>query len=67
LEDGREDINFATSKNVIVKSTTFPHSDIREHARASTDGVTYNHVDHVLIDKRRHSNVLDALSFGGAD
>jgi hypothetical protein len=60
-------VNFATLKNLIDKSTTFPHSDIHKHTRTSPDGVTYNHIDHVLIDKRRHSNVLDALSFGGAD
>jgi len=33
----------------------------------SPDGATQNQIAHVLIDKRRHSNVLGALSFGGAD
>jgi hypothetical protein len=29
----------------------------------STDGKTYNHIDHILVDRRRHSNVLDLCSF----
>jgi hypothetical protein len=44
-------VNFATSKNLIVKSTTFPHRDIHKHTWTSPDGVTYNQKDHVLIDK----------------
>jgi hypothetical protein len=45
-------VNFATSKNVIVKSTTFPHRDIHKRTWTSPDGVTHNQIDHVLIDKR---------------
>ena len=33
----------------------------------SPDGKTYNHIDHVLIDRRWHSNVLDVRSFWGAE
>jgi exonuclease III len=45
-------VNFATSKNVTVKSTTFSQRDIHKHTWTSADGVTYNQIDHVLIDKR---------------
>jgi endonuclease/exonuclease/phosphatase family metal-dependent hydrolase len=44
-------VNFATSKNLIVKSTTFPHRDIHKHTWTSPDEVTHNQIDHVLIDK----------------
>jgi hypothetical protein len=44
-------INFATSKNLIVKST-FPHRDIHKHTLTSPDCVTHNQVYHVLLDKR---------------
>jgi hypothetical protein len=60
-------VNFATSKNLIVNSTTFPHRDIHKHTWTSADGVTYNQRNHVLTDKRRHSNILDTRSFRGAD
>jgi hypothetical protein len=45
-------VNFPTSKNLIVKSTTFPHCDIHKYTWTSPDGVTHSQTDHVLIDKR---------------
>jgi hypothetical protein len=52
-------VNFANLKNLIVKSTTFPHGNIRRHTWTSPSGVTHNQRDHVLIEKRRHTNILD--------
>jgi exonuclease III len=66
-DNGVRVVNFATSKNLIVTSTTFPHCDIHKHTWTSPDGVTHNQIDHVLIDKIRHSNILDVRSFRGAD
>jgi exonuclease III len=65
-DNGVRVVNFATSKNLILKST-FPHRDIHKHTWTSPDGVIHNQTDHVLIDKRRHSNLLDNRSFRGAD
>jgi exonuclease III len=47
-------VNFATLENLFVKGITFPHHDIHKHTWTSPDGVTYNQIDHVLIDKRQH-------------
>jgi hypothetical protein len=52
-------VNFATLKNLIVKSTTFLCCDIHKHTWTSPDGITHNQIDYVLIDKRQHSNILD--------
>jgi len=60
-------VNFATSKNLVVKSTMFPHRNIHKYTWNSTDGKTHNHIDHVLIDRRWHSSVVDVRSFRGAD
>jgi hypothetical protein len=57
-DNGVRVVNFATSKNLNVKSTTFPHRDIHKHTWTSPDGVTHNQIDHVLIDIRRHSIIL---------
>jgi hypothetical protein len=54
-DNGVRVVNFATSKNLIVKST-FPHRDIHKHTWSSDD-VTHNQIYHILIDKR-HSNIL---------
>jgi hypothetical protein len=37
-------VNFSTSKNLIVKSTTFPYRDIHKRTLNSPDGVTHNHI-----------------------
>jgi endonuclease/exonuclease/phosphatase family metal-dependent hydrolase len=66
-DNGVRVVNFATSKNLIVKSTTFPNRDIHKHIWTYPDGVKHNQIDHILIDKRRHSNTLDVRSFRGAD
>jgi hypothetical protein len=51
-DDGVRVENSATSKNIIVKSTTFSHRDIHKHTLTSHDGVIHNQTDHVLTDKR---------------
>jgi len=60
-------LGFATSKNLVVKSTMFPHRNIHKYTWTSPDGKTHNQIDHVLIDRRWHSSVLDVRSFRGAD
>jgi hypothetical protein len=54
-DNGVRVVHFATSKNLIVKSTIFPHRDIHKHILNCPDCVTHNQIDHVLRDKRRHS------------
>jgi hypothetical protein len=45
-------INFATSKNLVVKSAMFPHQNIRKYTWTSPDGHTHKQTDHILIDRR---------------
>jgi hypothetical protein len=52
-------VNFATSKNLIVRSTTLPHRSIHKFTWTSPDGKTQNQVDHILADRRRYSIVFD--------
>jgi len=66
-ENGVRIVNFTTSKNLIVKSTMFSHRNINKYTRTSSDGKTQNQTDHVLIDRRWQSSVLDVRSFRGAD
>ena len=66
-DNGVRLLNFATSKNLVVKSTMFPHRNIHEYTWTSPDGKTHNQIDHVLIDRRWQSSVLDERSFRGAD
>ena len=60
-------VTFAASKNLVVKSTMFPHRNIHKYTWTSPDGKTHNQIDHILIDRRRHTSILDVRSFKGAD
>jgi len=62
-DNGVRIVTFAASKNLVVKSTMFPHRNIHKYTWTSPDGKTDNQIDHKLIDRRRHSSILDVRSF----
>ena len=66
-DDGVRIENVATSKYLFVKSTMFPHRDIHKHTWSSPEGKNHNQIDHILIDRRWHSCILDVRFFKGAD
>jgi hypothetical protein len=66
-DNGVRVVNFATSKNLTVKSTMFPHRNIHNVTWMSPGGRTHYQIDHVLIDKRRHSSILDVRLFRAVD
>jgi hypothetical protein len=58
-DSGVRVVNSATSKNLVVKSTIFPHHNIHKYTWTSPEGKTHNQIEHVLVDRRRHSSILD--------
>jgi hypothetical protein len=58
--------NSSITKNLYVKSSTFPYRSIHNYTWIS-DGKTQYQTDHVLIDKRWNSNIVDVQSFRGTD
>lgn len=58
-------IDFAMSKNMVISGTYFPHKNIHKMTWRSPDGRTNNQIDHVLIDGRHRSNVMDVRSCRG--
>jgi hypothetical protein len=60
-------VNLATSKNLKVKKILFPHLSDHKYTWSSPNRKTNNQIDHILIDRRRHSDVLDVQSFRAAD
>ncbi|XP_043064095.1 uncharacterized protein LOC122320085 [Drosophila ficusphila] len=58
-------IGFAAAHNMVVRSTGFRHLDIHKATWLSPDRLTRNQIDHVVIDARHASSVLDVRSCRG--
>jgi hypothetical protein len=51
-DNGVTVVNFATSKNLVVKSTMFNHRSIHKYTLTSPYRKTHNQINHILIDGR---------------
>ena len=65
-DNGIRVVKFTTSKNLVVKNMMLVHRNIHKYTCTSPDGKTHNQIDHILIDRRWHSSILDIQSFSGA-
>jgi hypothetical protein len=45
----------------------FPHYNIHKYTWTSPVGKTHDQIDHILVDRKRHSHVPDVLSYRAAD
>jgi hypothetical protein len=51
-DSGVRVVNFATSKNLLGKSTMFPHRNIHKYTWTTPEGKIHNQIDHILINRR---------------
>ena len=63
--NGARLIDFAMGRNMVISSTKFQHLNIHKATWLSPDQKTRNQIDHVVIDARHASSVLDVRSFRG--
>jgi endonuclease/exonuclease/phosphatase family metal-dependent hydrolase len=54
-------VNFAMPKNLVIKSTMFPDHNIHKYTWTSPDRKTHYEIDHILIDRRRHSSIKNGV------
>ena len=62
-DNGVRAVYFARTKYLVVKSTIIINRDIHKLNWTSPDGKTHNQFNHILIDMRRQSLILDVRSF----
>ncbi|XP_060665754.1 uncharacterized protein LOC132798055 [Drosophila nasuta] len=60
-------IDFAAARNMVVSSTRFRHLDIHKATWLSPDQKTRNQIDHVVIDGRHASSVMNVRTFRGVN
>ncbi|XP_060881722.1 craniofacial development protein 2-like [Metopolophium dirhodum] len=65
-DNGTRLVNFATTRNMIISSTTFPHKDIHKETWVSPSGQIKNQIDHVAVDRRFKKCVMDVRSMRGS-
>jgi hypothetical protein len=63
-DNGVRVVNLATSRNSVVKSTTFPHRKIHIYTWTSPEGNTHNQIDDVLIEDGTQVYLMSDLSEG---
>ena len=66
-DNGRRLTGFALSRGLVVSSTTFSHQQIHKATWVSPDQRTSNQIDHILVDARHASCILDSRSYRGAN
>lgn len=68
-ENGLRLINFAATNNMVISSTCFRHKNIHKATWKPPGDRRRNQIDHMVIDRRHASEVLDVRSYRllGAD
>jgi hypothetical protein len=64
-DNGLRLISFAAARGMAICSTYFPRLDIRKHTWRHPNGEACSQIDHILIDSRHFSDVIDVRSFRG--
>jgi hypothetical protein len=58
-DNGMRLLGYAVCRNMIIGSTLFPYRNIHKITWKYPDEGTFNQIDHILIDVRHGSNLLD--------
>ncbi|XP_071037111.1 craniofacial development protein 2-like [Parasteatoda tepidariorum] len=66
-DSGHKLTDFAASHNIIIRSTSFPHKNIHKDTWRAPCGTYANQIDHVVIDARHCSDLMNVRTYGGAN
>ena len=65
-DNGHRLIDFAMSRNLVISSTFFTRKNIYKQTWVSPDGNSFNQIDHILVDRRWASSVMNVRTYRGA-
>ena len=66
-DNGERFLDFCVENDLVIGGTIFKHKDIHKQTWNSPDGVTHNQIDHVAINQRWRSAMLDVSAIRGGD
>ena len=66
-ENGLRFASFCMANELVIGSTMFEHRDIHKYTWISPCGRHRNQIDHIAINTRRKSSLLDVRTRRGAD
>ena len=66
-DNGERLCDFGSANGLVITGTIFPHKEIHKLTWRSPDGRTLNQIDHVLINGRMRTSILDTRVMRGAD
>ena len=66
-DNGFRLVSFAAAQNMVISSTRFQHLNIHKTIWLSPDLNTKNQIDHVVIDGRHASSILDVRTLRAAN
>jgi hypothetical protein len=61
-KNGKKLTHFAASRNMVIGTTLFQHTDIHKITWRSPDVHNFSQIDHLLIDSRHVSHLMDVRS-----
>lgn len=64
-DNGLRLVNFAAARGMAICSTFFARKRIRKHTWRHPSGESVSQIDHVLVDGRHFSDVMDVRSYRG--
>ena len=66
-DNGEKLCDFCGMNDLVITGTIFPHKEIHKQTWISPDRRTRNQIDHVLINKKFRTSVLDTRAIRSAD
>ena len=65
--NGERLLEFCVENDMVIGGTIFKHKDIHKQTWNSPDGRTHNQIDHVAINRRWRSALIDVCAIRGGD